>query len=130
METRGHHQRLPRLSFGGLCGLGLMNAVLAAPPEHRLDLRAPAFSSIETGSVHTFTFPNQRRPSVDTQEEQLSRFSAELAPTGKGGLREMARRFHEEGVPFARLWENKSALVSLGLSQRGKPGLWIIQKTH
>jgi hypothetical protein len=41
-----------------------------------------------------------------------------------------ARRFHREGLPVARLWENKSALVSLGLNQRGKPGLWLVQKTH
>jgi hypothetical protein len=33
-------------------------------------------------------------------------------------------------VPIARLWESHSALLSLGLNQRGKPGLWLIQKTH
>jgi hypothetical protein len=43
---------------------------------------------------------------------------------------EFARRVHREGLPVARLWENKSALVSIGLNQRGKPGLWLIQKTH
>jgi hypothetical protein len=45
-------------------------------------------------------------------------------------IAELARRVHREGLPVARLWENRSALVSLGLNQRGKPGLWIIQKTH
>jgi hypothetical protein len=39
-----------------------------------------------------------------------------------------ARRVHREGLPLARLWENKSALISLGLNKKGKPGLWIIQK--
>lgn len=43
---------------------------------------------------------------------------------------EMAQRFHREGLPVARLWETHSALLSLGLNQRGKPGLWLIQKTH
>jgi hypothetical protein len=43
-------------------------------------------------------------------------------------MEELLRRVHREGLPVARLWENKSALVSLGLNQRGKPGLWIIQK--
>jgi hypothetical protein len=47
-----------------------------------------------------------------------------------GGAEEFARRAHREGLPVARLWENKSALLSLGLNQRGKPGLWIIQKIH
>jgi hypothetical protein len=40
------------------------------------------------------------------------------------------RRLHQEGLPVAKLWENKSALVSLGFNQKGKPGLWFIQKTH
>jgi hypothetical protein len=39
-----------------------------------------------------------------------------------------ARRVHREGLPLARLWGTKSALLSLGLNQRGKPGLWLIQK--
>jgi hypothetical protein len=41
-----------------------------------------------------------------------------------------AQRFHREGLPVARLWENHAALVSLGLNQKGKPGLWVVQKTH
>jgi hypothetical protein len=45
-------------------------------------------------------------------------------------MADLVRRVHREGLPIARLWENHSALVSLGLNQRGKPGLWIIQKTH
>jgi hypothetical protein len=40
----------------------------------------------------------------------------------------MARRFRREGLPVARLFENHSALVSLGLNSRGKPGIWLIQK--
>lgn len=42
----------------------------------------------------------------------------------------LVRRVHREGLPLARLWESKSALVSIGLNQKGKPGLWLIQKTH
>jgi hypothetical protein len=41
-----------------------------------------------------------------------------------------ARRIHREGLPVARLWESKSALLSIGLNQRGKPGLWLTQKIH
>jgi hypothetical protein len=39
-------------------------------------------------------------------------------------------RFHREGLPVARLWENHSALISLGLNAKGKPGLWLVQKTR
>jgi hypothetical protein len=41
-----------------------------------------------------------------------------------------ARRVHREGLPIARLWESKSALLSIGLNQKGKPGLWLTQKIH
>jgi hypothetical protein len=37
-------------------------------------------------------------------------------------------RVRREGLPFARLWESKSVLLSIGLSPKGKPGLWLIQK--
>jgi hypothetical protein len=40
------------------------------------------------------------------------------------------RQVKKEGMPFARLWQNDQALVSLGLNRKGKPGLWIIQKTR
>jgi hypothetical protein len=39
-------------------------------------------------------------------------------------------RLHREGVPIVRLWNSKSALLSIGLNQKGKPGLWLIQKIH
>ena len=41
-----------------------------------------------------------------------------------------ARRVHREGLPIARLWESNSALISIGLNQKGKPGLWLTQKVH
>jgi hypothetical protein len=47
-----------------------------------------------------------------------------------GQVQILARRFHQEGLPVARLLETKSALLSIGLNQRGKPGLWLTQKTH
>ena len=37
---------------------------------------------------------------------------------------------HRGGLPVARLFESKSALVHLGLSPKGKPGLWLVQMTH
>ena len=43
-------------------------------------------------------------------------------------VHEMERRVPHEGLPIARLWETKTALLHFGLSPRGKPGLWLIQK--
>jgi hypothetical protein len=37
---------------------------------------------------------------------------------------------HREGLPVARLFETKGALLHLGLNPKGKPGLWLVQKTH
>ena len=56
--------------------------------------------------------------------------------TGEPSFRTMSqaeifvRRIHREGLPVARLWESKSALISIGLNQKGKPGLWLTQKVH
>jgi hypothetical protein len=40
------------------------------------------------------------------------------------------QRIRREGLPIARLWESKSAALSIGLNQRGKPGLWFTQRMH
>jgi len=59
-----------------------------------------------------------------------------LGGTGEQNFRAMsqaeifARRIHREGLPVARLWESKSALISLGLNTKGKPGLWLTQKVQ
>jgi PPE-repeat protein len=51
-----------------------------------------------------------------------------LAMKNMSRAEELTRRLHREGLPVARLWETRSAVVSLGLSPRGKPGIWLIQK--
>jgi len=123
-----------QLAICGLCGLLAMSSALASPPATRavpahasLDLRAP--SGVVTAAKAESGFPSLRRPSFGgVQQVQLP----ELGAQGRVPSRaeEFARRVHREGLPVARLWENKSALVSIGLNQRGKPGLWLIQKTH
>jgi len=45
-------------------------------------------------------------------------------------LQDFVRRARREGLPVARLFESKSALVHVGLSPKGKPGLWLVQKIH
>jgi hypothetical protein len=125
----------------GLCGLGSMSAALASPPisqkgarhldPRHLDLR-PA-SAVMGAEEPSAIFPSAlHRPTLGTREQlQLPGMGAE-APQKRipGRAEEFVRRVHREGLPVARLWENKSALVSLGLNQKGKPGLWIIQKVR
>jgi hypothetical protein len=62
-------------------------------------------------------------------KQQLPALGADVAaqPT-RSEAEELVRRLHREGLPIARLWETHTALISLGLSPRGKPGLWLIQK--
>jgi hypothetical protein len=152
--------RLGCLATLGLCGLGLMNAALAAPPGSQrgppglqrgaphsdqrstmalrpaLDLR-PAMAAPERtsaafpSSLHRQTLAGQEQLQLPDLGSDSGRPRIEGSqPRTMGGAEEFARRVHREGLPVARLWENKSALVSLGLNQKGKPGLWIIQKIH
>jgi hypothetical protein len=113
--------------------ISLMNAALASPPVHRptLDLQLPA-TEMAVAEKAPVIFPSLHRRSPSGQEQiQLSGSTSE-SPHARipGRVEELALRFHREGLPIARLWESKSALVSLGLNQKGKPGLWIVQKTR
>jgi hypothetical protein len=110
----------------------------------RLDLRAPSDfaaaraasdSGLQPSASGSVPFPSARRAS---KNEPIEEDSPSLGNTGLGntGLamkntsraEELTHRLHREGLPIARLWETRSAMVSLGLSPRGKPGIWLIQK--
>jgi hypothetical protein len=56
----------------------------------------------------------------------------ELGSVQVGSLKErteeIAHRFKSEGLPVARLWQTNSSLISLGLNNKGKPGLWLTKK--
>ena len=126
-----------------LCTVAAMNSALAAPPgDHArpaaaahadyhapLDLR-PSMSTIAAAVEKSpATFPSAARSSMGGRHIDLPALGSEGSQTRiPSRAEEFARRVHREGLPVARLWENKSALVSLGLNQRGKPGLWIVQK--
>ena len=122
-----------QLAALGLGVIGQMNTAFASPPNHRpaLDLQLPAGEMIAAEKTPA-AFPSLRRRILGGQEQaQPSGLSQERPQTRiPGRVEELALRFHREGLPIARLWENKSALVSLGLNQKGKPGLWIVQKTR
>jgi hypothetical protein len=120
----------------------------------RLDLRAPsnfiaARDASDSGSAPSASssvpFPSVRSASKSERlEEDLPSLGSTglgapgLGATGLGntGLamkntsraQELASRLHREGLPVARLWETHTAMLSLGLSPRGKPGIWLIQK--
>jgi len=120
-----------------------MNAALGAPPSHarglaahadlhpHLDLR-PSANGVATADAAPPTFPSAlHRQSLGAQQFELPGMGAERAPARvPSRAEEFAQHVRREGLPLARLWENKSALLSLGLNKKGKPGLWIVQKTR
>jgi hypothetical protein len=88
-----------------------------------LDLRAPS------PAVETSSFPSMwRRRSVASQEPVVLPALGADGMRSRRALQDFVRRVHHEGLPVARLFESKSALVHLGLSPKGKPGLWLVQK--
>ena len=117
-----------------------MRGAVAAPPLHtqlqvrpefpqRLDLRAPSHLPEVANNGADRSFPS-RRPTLASREElqlpALGAANARARPT----VEEFVHRVRQEGMPVARLFEGKSALVHLGLSPKGKPGLWLVQKTR
>jgi hypothetical protein len=97
-----------------------------------LDLRAPTHAA-EAGNVaekSPGTFPSRMHRQLLAQEPlQLPLLGSEGMHT-RPTIQDLVQRVHREGLPMARLFETKSALLHLGLSPRGKPGLWLVQKTH
>jgi hypothetical protein len=104
----------------------LANANIAT----HLDLRAPTRAPMIEDKSQVFPSAVIHRQFGGVEE------TAQLPSLGAGNPRlrppmvELARHIQHEGLPVARLWENKSALVHIGLNQRGKPGLWLVQKIH
>jgi hypothetical protein len=103
-----------------------------AAPMH-LDLRAPTVSAIEPAERNE-SFPSAVHHPDLGLEDSAAHSSGMTAQAAQGReispAEAFARRVHREGLPVAKLWQSKSALVSLGLNARGKPGIWLTQKTH
>jgi len=124
----------------------LTSAALAAPPQVRLQSRLQG--PVQAPAQHLDLRPPSHLTEGNAAEKSLSDFPSmahrqntaqqpvELLALGADGmharptLQEFVNRVHREGLPVARLFETKSALVHLGLSPRGKPGLWLVQKTR
>ena len=130
-ESPGIRWLIP-LAMLAMGGLGARQAVFASPPAHRpLDLQLPANMTTAVDKPSA-SFPSMHRPAqwAESPSQPRGWNAAEPATRTPGRVEELALRIHREGLPLARLWENKSALVSLGLNPKGKPGLWLTQKTH
>ena len=104
----------------------------AQAPAQRLDLRAPS-RAVEAGNnseKSPSAFPSMtHRQNPAAEQIDLPLLGAERMHS-RPTIQDLVQRVHREGLPVARLFETKSALVHLGLSPRGKPGLWLVQKTH
>jgi hypothetical protein len=159
MERLGTRLLIKCAAIYGLCTIAWTPVALAGPPPGhgsmvarvggeahagrasgslkvgtgQLDLRPPAnVPQAAADAAATSGFPSSRRLGGSTADAlQLPGLgTTEAHPREMSRVEEFARRVHREGLPIARLWESHSALVSLGLNQRGKPGIWLIQKTH
>jgi hypothetical protein len=133
----------PGGTSGGL--LGRASGLLTATPSHspashidfqRLDLRPPeslaggrAFAPGPVGDSQA-PFPSAKRAPLGTTTaaEDLPGAGNLATLHMESNLHELVRHVPHEGLPVARLWETKTALLHVGLSPRGKPGLWLIQK--
>jgi hypothetical protein len=115
---------------------GLLAAPARAAAQHfefgKLDLRPPDQLPSSHVTERDAPFPSARHTDAAPEahaEDEVPGLATVVHPmTPVARAQEMARRFQREGLPVARLWQNHAAMLSLGLNQRGKPGLWLIQK--
>jgi hypothetical protein len=99
-------------------------------PSAHLDLRLPALASAPFPSAnHSLEF-GKVELATDDRVQQSALGIGTLNFNMMSPAENFARRVHRESLPIARLWESKGALLSIGLNKRGKPGLWLTQKTH
>ena len=126
----------------GLGGVFSLNSALATPsarkiqpPAQQLDLRAPSHA-LDFSDKTSASFPSMAAPSsmahrsLGSQEQVRLPFLRPDSVRPRPSIQEFARQVHREGLPVARLFETKSALLHVGLSPKGKPGLWLVQKTR
>jgi hypothetical protein len=150
MQATGSTRKSVLLATLALTEVLAFNSSLAAPPTapaQKAVQRPAATPSAPVAATHLDLHLSAR--AVQEDEKPLAFPSAvihrqfggvdetaQLPSLGAGNpqarppMAELARHIQHEGLPLARLWENKSALVHLGLNQKGKPGLWLVQKIH
>src|SRR5579862_1716765 len=154
---RGRKHMLVCFAAGGLCGTSWPSSAVANPPLSGGKSLLSTIDSVRSvsaeGGRSTIRHENTSAPHLDLRLPLDSlpvgiRGPAALAshsdiddPSARPGFgtRELRfpvimnqpepwlRRARREGVPILRLWNSKSALLSIGLNQKGKLGLWLIQ---
>jgi hypothetical protein len=146
MKTPGA-KRLAHITAAGLCGLGFLSHSIAAPLPGRgapalehpvalmpLDLRVPH----DPLATELSAFPSGiQRPvrEVASSSGNDHALQAGLAISESdfhfaSPAEKLVGRMRREGLPIARLWKSESALLSIGLNKRGKPGLWFTKTLH
>jgi len=139
----------------GTAAFLLLNSAFAAPPLGRQLFRAPSqppapqglaqhldlgplshlelaghLESAGNAAEKSHFFGAPPRQNLSPQEQvPLAAMTADGMRT-RPALQDFVRRVRREGLPVARLFESKSALVHVGLSPKGRPGLWLVQKIH
>jgi hypothetical protein len=160
VAKRGRKQLVVCFAAGGLCGTALSGSAVANPPLGAgksllttIEFARPASAANSRSAArqeNTSVPLLDLRPPIDSMPAVIpgavalashSGSDAEDRPrpgfgTGEAPFPAISQpetwlhRVHREGVPIIRLWNSKSALLSIGLNQKGKPGLWLIQKVH
>jgi hypothetical protein len=113
--------------------------VTAAP----LDLRVPRDSDVKTFRAETAAIPaGEFASGIQHPVSTIANLSIKenralsdlIINAADFHVTSPAERFvgrvHREGLPIARLWQSESALLSIGLNRRGKPGVWFTKTIH
>jgi hypothetical protein len=136
------------MSTGVLYAQVIASLAAAAPPSYRaagdahrelpshgavsarLDLHAP--------SVHAdLAVPEPAMASAASIPNVAHADALALQPAWHGdapqlrdrtAAQELVHGMRRNGVPLARLWQGRGALFSVGLSPKGKPGLWFTKQ--
>jgi len=56
--------------------------------------------------------------------------AAEQSAPLRSPLQEIAHNFRREGLPVAKLFQDRTSLLHLGLNPRGTPGLWFVHQVR
>jgi hypothetical protein len=100
----------------------------AAP---RLDLRPPSALQANEQAVAADAPEGGRRLfNGESLFRSNARDPAETPGHIMSPMQNLAHNFRQEGLPIAKLFQNSSSLVSVGLNPKGKPGLWVVHKVH
>jgi hypothetical protein len=121
------------ISIDGVKSAASGSGTAAGPMElpRHLDLRLPVELTSYAPMPESRRFASFRGSGPGEQgASNVPSTAAGPHPRIMGNVEAFAQRFRHEGLPVARLWENHAALVSLGLNGKGKPGIWLVQKTH